>query len=260
MSLIIPAAIGAAGSIASNVAQNIGNKKSQKRAQEWNLQQWHRQNAYNDPRQQIDRLKKAGLNPNLIYGTSPTSAVGNAGAIPAAKAADYSFENPLQHLSSYANFSVQQAQTDNLHAQSAVIAQEAALKGAQTANTAAQTSRSKFDLNLAQELKNTSVDAAKQNLRLLEQKTIQTEIDNTIKDQSAKDVVKRIHYEAENASISLKGQKLTNKLRELEINLNKLGVQKGDNLFFRILGQFMGQNNVIEDYKNRVKINLNNKK
>ena len=33
----------------------------------WNLEQWHRENEYNDPQQQMNRLRKAGLNPNLAY-------------------------------------------------------------------------------------------------------------------------------------------------------------------------------------------------
>lgn len=35
---------------------------------EWNLQQWERSNEYNNPLNQIQRLKAAGLNPNLVYG------------------------------------------------------------------------------------------------------------------------------------------------------------------------------------------------
>lgn len=246
------AALGAAGSIAANMVGNAGNRREQKRANQYNLDQWHRQNAYNDPKRQMERLQNAGLNPNLIYGTSPTSAVGNAGAVAPAKAADFSADNPLEHLSTYANFGVQQAQTDNLRAQSEVITQDAILKAAQTASTAAGTARSKFDLGLAQELKNTSVDAAKQNLKQLEQRTIETQINNEIKDATKADLIKKLHYEAANAAKILQGSELTNELRRLEINLNKLGVQKSDNLFFRILGQFMDPK-LIDAAKDRIK-------
>lgn len=34
---------------------------------QWALQDWNMQNAYNDPKQQMQRYKEAGLNPNLIY-------------------------------------------------------------------------------------------------------------------------------------------------------------------------------------------------
>ena len=43
---------------------------------EWNIQQWKRENAYNDPSAQLARLKAAGINPDLVYGggISNTSA------------------------------------------------------------------------------------------------------------------------------------------------------------------------------------------
>lgn len=34
----------------------------------WNLQQWQRENAYNDPSAQIARMRAAGLNPDMMYG------------------------------------------------------------------------------------------------------------------------------------------------------------------------------------------------
>jgi hypothetical protein len=34
---------------------------------QWALQDWNRQNAFNAPKQQMQRYKEAGLNPNLIY-------------------------------------------------------------------------------------------------------------------------------------------------------------------------------------------------
>ncbi len=39
---------------------------------------WDRQNAYNDPRQQMQRLKEAGLNPALVYGSSSGGVAGQA--------------------------------------------------------------------------------------------------------------------------------------------------------------------------------------
>lgn len=41
---------------------------------EWNLQQWNRENEYNSPLQQMKRFQDAGLNPNLIYGQQNLSA------------------------------------------------------------------------------------------------------------------------------------------------------------------------------------------
>lgn len=125
--------IGAAGSIASNVISNKGAKKREAAARKYNLEQWHRQNAYNHPIEQMARLKAAGLNPNLIYGSSPGSAVGNAGAVAPGKAPDYSISNPMMP---FMDTRVKQAQSNNLEAdilvkgtQSMKNAAEAGIKG-----------------------------------------------------------------------------------------------------------------------------------
>lgn len=38
-----------------------------------NLEQWYRENEYNSPDEQMRRLRNAGLNPNLVYGTGSVS-------------------------------------------------------------------------------------------------------------------------------------------------------------------------------------------
>lgn len=48
---------------------------------EYNLQMWNMQNAYNTPSAQLQRYRDAGLNPNLIYGSGSASA-GNATSAP----------------------------------------------------------------------------------------------------------------------------------------------------------------------------------
>lgn len=48
--------------------QNKENAAREDRARQWNLEQWHRTNEYNSPKQQMERLREAGLNPNLLYG------------------------------------------------------------------------------------------------------------------------------------------------------------------------------------------------
>jgi hypothetical protein len=60
---------GLASSILSPIMTTITNKQNRKRA----LEDWNRQNAYNHPSQQMQRLKEAGLNPNLVYGGGATT-------------------------------------------------------------------------------------------------------------------------------------------------------------------------------------------
>ena len=85
-------AIGVASSIAGNVASNKNidtqiaaqqyeNEKNReynlnlaKLQNQWNIEQWNRENAYNSPAAQMARYKAAGLNSDLIYGQQNLSA------------------------------------------------------------------------------------------------------------------------------------------------------------------------------------------
>lgn len=58
---------------------------------QWNLEQWNRENEYNTPSAQLARLKNAGLNPNLIYGNG--SAVTTSASSPRASGAQFQNEN-----------------------------------------------------------------------------------------------------------------------------------------------------------------------
>lgn len=53
-------------------------KKAADYAFDHNLQMWNLANAYNDPAAQMERLQKAGLNPNLVYGGG--NVTGNSSA------------------------------------------------------------------------------------------------------------------------------------------------------------------------------------
>lgn len=48
---------------------NLTNRYLANKQNQWNLEQLHYMNNYNSPLQQMNRLKKAGLNPNLVYGS-----------------------------------------------------------------------------------------------------------------------------------------------------------------------------------------------
>lgn len=84
---------------------------------QWNVEQWQRENDYNLPANQVARLKAAGLNPDLLYGggvdntsaTSPQMTAGAAGA-----PMDWSSLANLSPVNSYLDAQLKQAQLDNL--------------------------------------------------------------------------------------------------------------------------------------------------
>lgn len=58
---------GAGFNYMQNEQNNEANERMQQRQNHWNLDQWNRNNAYNTPAAQMQRLKAAGLNPDLMY-------------------------------------------------------------------------------------------------------------------------------------------------------------------------------------------------
>lgn len=85
------------------------------------LEMWNRGNAYNAPQAQMERLKNAGLNPNMVYGNgSPQGATAMQLPKYNAPTMQYNYRppvNPLAMLEQYQDLSIKQAQIDNLRAQ-----------------------------------------------------------------------------------------------------------------------------------------------
>lgn len=76
---------------------NKSNRELAELAYQQNLEQWNRENAYNHPAQQMVRLREAGLNPNLVYGSGSavqTSAKSPQLAYPEMKTPHLEFNLP----------------------------------------------------------------------------------------------------------------------------------------------------------------------
>lgn len=78
-------AVQAGGGIASSLINVIGqsyinrqNIEEQRRAQAVAQQNWIEQQEYNSPKNQVARIKEAGLNPDMLYGQSSAGVAGNA--------------------------------------------------------------------------------------------------------------------------------------------------------------------------------------
>ena len=56
----------------SQSSANRANMRLLERQNQFNIDQWNRENEYNSPIRQMERLKAAGLNPNLVYGEGVT--------------------------------------------------------------------------------------------------------------------------------------------------------------------------------------------
>lgn len=241
--------------------EGLWNKQNAYMEKRWNIQnqynenRWKIENEYNSPEQQMARFRAAGLNPNLIYGQgnsggsvsaapfsndSPTpsrSGSANAGS-PRFTPSNFNFQDGIM---SYFAIREQQARTNNLEATNEVIKLSAAYKAAETAAKIQDTSRSTFDLALAKDLRQGALLIQEATLRKLNVESdtalSRNEREQALSSSSIREATERI--------LNMRGERynkaLDASLKQYEINLNKMGVQKGDKTWERGLGYLINQ-------------------
>lgn len=219
----IGAIIGGLGSLAGSMiganAQrraNIQNMQLAKYQNNWqtaenekayarSIEMWNMQNRYNSPTAQMSRLRQAGLNPNLVYGSGVTgNSAGSAPQYQPAKIQRATMEpyrgwnlGLSDAASMYMAMRQNKAQVENMEAQNKLIKEQARTEGIRQGNIAMATARSGFDLDLARELKDVSVGRAIAEKNLSEasaagawtganQKVLQYELDRTLFDNKIK--------------------------------------------------------------------------
>jgi len=113
---------------------NTQNVQMAETAYNRDLEMWNRANAYNAPSAQMERLHAGGLNPNLIYGTGSSAAVGNSGQMPKYNAPQMQRAPNIDYLgmtasilNMFTNFKQRDAQTDLAREQARKTIQETTL-------------------------------------------------------------------------------------------------------------------------------------
>lgn len=242
--------------------QNAYNEEVWNKQNEYNEERWKMENEYNSPAAQMARFKAAGLNPHLIYGQSnmggtiasgqfatDTQATDEIGRL-SKDSSNMSNSGPMPWNPRAPQFDVQegvmsyfrsrqmQAQTNNLEAQNALIAQ-------QTAKVAQETARNKFDLELSQELRNTSLEAAKEALEQTKRKNNYISEEIRImqnRDQREAALNSSSIREAAARIAQINQQKLTEEQKteaaKLDNELKRNGVQPHDWVWWRALQEY----------------------
>lgn len=241
------------------------------------LQDWAMQNEYNHPSSQMARLREAGLNPNLIYGkgadvtAGPIRSSSNQSWNPKAPKVD------LQSLmgsavSGYFDANIKQAQADNLRTQNTVLEEEKRLKQAQVVATLIGAGKTEtdwrtgvFDLELKKDLRETSLEAAKQALEKMKAETkytlTQEETAAVMRQPNLTKALEeiftiRLKRAETQAQIDHIRQQIINlkkdeKLKQLDIDLREMGVMPGDPIYFRVLGRLLGGGRVSDLFPSR---------
>lgn len=148
--------------------QNAWQQAENERAFDRSVEMWNLQNAYNSPSAQMSRLRQAGLNPNLVYGSGVTgNSAGSAPSYQPAKGeratvAPYTGWNLglSDAMSLYMAAKRNKAEVENMEAQNAYIREQTNTEGFKQASILANTNLSKYNLNLSERLFDTTVDKA----------------------------------------------------------------------------------------------------
>lgn len=108
----------AMASVFNTKQTNEARKRESELAYKRSIEDWRRQNKYNDPSAQMARLKAAGLNPNMIYGSGTAAATGSGAPASPPKYSpadqEYNIQAPssaLSMLSQYQNIEKTKADT-----------------------------------------------------------------------------------------------------------------------------------------------------
>ena len=178
-----PATISAIAQSANSAMNFLGTAIANKRARKWQLQDyamqrrdaladWQMMNQFNSPAAQMQRLKDAGLNPNLVYGngadaqSGPVRSVDTRTVVPQAQSFDLG-----SIMGSYFDTQIKQAQVDALKAKTTVDETRSALIAQQSAATLLGIRRGELKYKQDQELYDISVEFAKERLKNLAQDT-----------------------------------------------------------------------------------------
>ena len=202
---------------------------------------WQERNEYNDPSAQMERLKAAGLNPNLVYssgqvtgntvGQSPeyskTEGVYNY------KPMDYSLGDAVN---TYQNVRQQTANIDNIQEQTAMTKQKRQNEVINNAILMKKNKLKQIDLERASSILPYQKDAARLDV---DKKRI--DIENSLK--SGKLMDKNLSVKQQEFEYNV-GRLLDQKF---DLELRKLGMNRGDSLLMRLFVRWYSST---RDWKN----------
>ena len=191
---IIVGATQAASSAGTNIANNrlykkqrADNREDATTAYNRSIEMWNMNNAYNDPSAQMERLRQAGLNPNLVYGNGATTTASAPSAPQASSATPQRFQgfDALPALSMYMDVKMKQAQADLIEEQKNNVIQRTAnertdnlLKTLDLDYFGTRNRRSLVELNNIEQYQSNAMELANERQRLQNNLAVQAYINN----------------------------------------------------------------------------------
>lgn len=263
-----------AGQGINYAAQSSINKKTR----EWNekmygiqrsdaLSDWMRNNEYNSPFAQMQRLRQAGLNPNLVYGGGANSI---SQPVRSTDAKSWSPQAPNVDLGAVArdglfavyDLKIKDAQKDQLEENTKLLRDKQLETQAKAAGILATSARTNQQIKQSEQLFGYTLEQAKENVRntqaniestltkneqlkALFAPTLQKAVLDVLHEQKkiakTESEIKSIDQAIINAKQDQILKEQSEKLQRYEIKLNESGVQKNDNIILRNVAQHINR-------------------
>lgn len=243
----ISPAVQSGGSMANQFIVGLQTRQNMKQQNQWNremaemefqrnLDMWNRNNAYNAPQAQMERLKAAGLNPNLVYGTGTVSG-NTSGQIPKYQAPQMRWDvEPLVQvpdvIGKFMDLRMKQAQIDQLQAQTDTTKSMAALNVVKK-------------LLLDPELGYASENAFNRYRKLFREselvgaKEVLVNTQGIVAQAKAKRAEQLADQEVRMREAQITGKQLENTYNMFRNDFAKIGVMNQDHFLVRIIARFM---------------------
>jgi hypothetical protein len=237
--------LGSAINKSSQSSANRQNLELAKYQNSWNLQQWERENAYNDPSAQMLRLKHAGLNPNLVYGSgtqtqaahSPKAA--NMEVVPylgSSQDLSAAVQSAISAQNQYRQDQLAKSQVDYMRAQTGT-------EFIKQAGMAVQNSKSSLDYSIAKELQRVSISAAEANLSKIQSEASQAHSSAQMA-QFENDVFKPLQAQLTRAQVdqirtATEHVVQTKDFEKFEQDMKRMGIYPQDKIYVRILSRLI---------------------
>lgn len=257
--------IAGAGGTGQAIAAGIGNKKRIQAAKEAatvanqrNIENWERANRYNDPSAQMARLKAAGLNPNMVYGSGTQTTAGSVGGasapVPNIQDIPINLPDVVPMLSQYQNIKKGEAQTALTWGQLGVQAltiesKKLSIEGKQLQNEILS--------RVGMEMAETKLEGAKADVISTEAGTAKTEEQTKLVTQQIENAKKQLEQmDASIAQMKQSGinQKTIDRINNIKEKMEakylakweETGIDPKAGTWLRILGEFMQMKNTIK--------------
>jgi len=237
----VAAAIEVGGQLINAISQGATNRSNQQFAQQQYAQQrkdsladWTMQNEYNSPQAQMQRLKIAGLNPNMVYGGGATTT---AQPVRSSQAPTIHKEPIKMDLGSatqtYYNVQQQKLTNDNLKAQNEAIKTRTKLDLAKEYGAMTDNERKIFDLQVAKDLAPGNLQVQMANIRKIGVDTqhMQASTDEIIQRNlqgkelhpyKLKELTADIANKAQNTAKTKNDIEVANVLKQISINASQI--------------------------------------